>query len=205
MECVATLISFNNQHFFTRGLCYLIIPHAAATTLRGINMRIAHNFGKRHGMDTCIRHDTKTKGMDYFERHTNSYLWTFVRDPTRRALSSIGSKLSNKLIKSSRHNFLTGNETNLTLLAPSALDMLLTDTNILNGILSEGRAGFQNQLMMQKYIPHNILNKPDTPKTIDTAAASHFVKKVSTRCRHLAITSRLRGTNPTHFASIIFR
>lgn len=174
--CVDSRLKFDQAPGEPMGLCYLKIPKVAGTTLRGINMRIANNFGKRHGMDNCIRHDTKTKGMDFFERDTNSYLWTFVRDPTKRALSSIGSKLSNTLIESSRRDFLTGNETNVTLLAPRALDMLLSDTDIRNGILSEGRAGFQLQLMMQEYLPQNVLNKPEAPKKIDTSQASHFVK-----------------------------
>ena len=171
---------YNNLFFFCphrRGLCYLKIPHSAGATLKGINMRIARNFGQRHGMDNCIRHDGSSKGMDYPDRDQKSYLWTFVRDPTSRALSAVGSILSNRYIPTTRQDFYSkANETN-TVLSDTALFMLRKYKDINNGIVSEGRGGFQLQYMMQNYIPENLVNKPLYPEEI--ADRQLLVKKIS--------------------------
>ncbi len=144
------------------------IPHSAGATLKGINMRIARNFGQRHGMDNCIRHDNDAKGMDYPERDPKSYLWTFVRNPTSRALSAIGSMLSYQYIPSSKQDFYTKYENGTdTVLADKALFMLRKYKDVKDGVVSEGRGGFQLQYMMQTYIPENYVNKPLYPEEID--------------------------------------
>ncbi len=137
--------------------------------------------------------------MDFLERHMKSFLWTFVRDPKRRAMSSVGSKLSNQLIQSNKTFFYASNETNNDRLVNSALHLLHNDTDIRDGILSEGRGGFQLQFLMQDYIPHNVVNKPLRPTKIDRYEVAHFVKSVSLICLHPAPTSRLTYSGPSHF------
>ena len=128
-------------------------------------------------MDNCIRHDGSSKGMDYPDRDQKSYLWTFVRDPTSRALSAVGSMLSNRYIPTTRQDFYNKkNETN-TVLSDTALFMLRKYKDINNGIVSEGRGGFQLQYMMQNYIPENLVNKPLYPEEI--ADRQLLVKKIS--------------------------
>jgi len=174
--CIDSRLKFDQNPGEPMGLCYLKIPHAAGATLKGINMRISRNFGQRHGMENCIRHDSIGKGMDFLERHMKSFLWTFVRDPKRRAMSAVGSKLSNQLIQSNKTFFYASNETNNDRLVNSALHLLHNDTDIRDGILSEGRGGFQLQFLMQDYIPHNVVNKPLRPTKIDRYEVAHFVK-----------------------------
>jgi len=165
--CVDSLLKYDQIPRQPMGLCYLRIPHAAGATLKGINMRIARNFGQRHSMETCIRHDSTVKGMDYPQRDAKSYLWTFVRDPTSRALSTIGSTLSNQLIKqtSKQAFFDTLNDTD-TVFVERTLYMLSNHTNLNHGIVSEGRGGFQLQYMMQTFIPEYYVNNPKYPKRI---------------------------------------
>jgi hypothetical protein len=168
------------------GLSYLKIPRAAGTTLKGINMRIAHNFAQRHDIGGCIRHDSNTVGMYYAKRDKLSYLWTFIRDPTDRALSVIGSKLSRQLLRSNKKynrdsfnataaiatiptndtasSFSGNNSSNSSssnshnhsrsnnILVDRTINMLQHDTNTEDGVVSEGRGGFQLQFGMQHYI-----------------------------------------------------
>jgi hypothetical protein len=176
------------------GLCYLKIPRAAGTTLKGINMRIAHNFAQRHDIGGCIRHDSDTVGMYYAQRDKLSYLWTFIRDPTDRALSVIGSKLSRQLLRSNKdhnrdsfnataaaittiptpkqpmnetassfrgsnsnssstsHNHNHRHSRSNNILVDRTINMLQHDTDTNDGVVSEGRGGFQLQFGMQHYI-----------------------------------------------------
>ena len=161
-------------------------------------MRIARNFGQRHGMETCIRHDSAAKGMDYPERDTKSYLWTFVRDPTHRAMSAVGSFLSYQLIQSSKQDFYDKlNETD-TIVADKALFMLHNYSDLTNGIVSEGRGGFQLQYMMQTYIPQNYVNKPLYPEEI--ANRKTLAEKISSvRIRLLCDSHPSFFTGATHF------
>ena len=58
----------------------------------GINLRIARNVAKRegHNFDLCkVRNDHATaQKQDYRKRDkSKSYLWTIIRDPTKRAVS----------------------------------------------------------------------------------------------------------------------
>jgi len=203
--CVDNQLRLDQLKRSPMGLCYLKIPHNAGTTLKGINMRIARNFAQRHDIEGCIRHDSNTRGVYYGKRDKLSYLWTFIRDPTDRALSVVGSKLSNQLLRSN-HNRDSFNATNVSMPPPTAqssinetsssslhsnpnnsnsnssnstvnnilvdrtIDMLRYDTNINDGVVSEGRGGFQLQFGMQHYIdiydavdpmnPTEVINPP---------------------------------------------
>ena len=174
------------------GLSYLKIPRAAGTTLKGINMRIAHNFAQRHNIGGCIRHDSSTVGMHYAQRDKLSYLWTFIRDPTDRALSVIGSKLSRQFLRSNKnynrdsfnataaaitttstpkqqpittssfrgsnsssshnHNHNHEHSRSNNILVDRTINMLQHDVDTNDGVVSEGRGGFQLQFGMQHYI-----------------------------------------------------
>lgn len=125
--------------------------------------------------------------MDYPERDTKSYLWTFVRDPTHRAMSAVGSMLSYQLIPSSKKDFYDKlNETD-TIVADKALHMLRNYTDLKNGIVSEGRGGFQLQYMMQTYIPENYVNKPLHPE--ETANRQGLAQKISSVSNRLLCES----------------
>jgi len=164
-----------------RGLCYLRLPHSAGATLKGINMRIASNFAKRHDVENCIRHDAShSVGIHYVRRHKKSYLWTFVRDPTDRAMSAIGSKLSKELLgPNNRDAFDARNFTNDTtsslgvdddlnkrFLASKVMPLLQNSSHIHEGVVSEGRGGFQLQFGMQRYIKANHHFDPLYPSEI---------------------------------------
>jgi hypothetical protein len=174
------LTNFFGFSITPRGLCYLRIPHSAGGTLKGINLRISRNFAQRHGMESCIRHDAISKGMDYVQRDERSYLWTFLRDPTHRAMSVIGSTLSNHLHRSNNATLVEKEASNSNMLVNITLDMLQHSTNIQDGVLSEGRGGFQLQFGMQKYIPVNDVNDPANPtEIVDPTRLAGHVSKVS--------------------------
>jgi hypothetical protein len=163
-----------------RGLCYLRIPRSAGGTLKGINMRISRNFAQRHDMESCIRHDAISKGMDYTGRDKKSYLWTFLRDPTHRAMSVVGSSLSNYLHRSNNATIVEKEAANSNIIVNRTLHMLQHSTDIRNGILSEGRGGFQLQFSMQKYIPVNDVNDPTNPtEIVNPSRLAGHVSKVS--------------------------
>ena len=141
-------------------------------------MRISRNFGQRHGMENCIRHDASSSGMDFIKRDPKSYLWTFVRDPTHRAMSTIGSTLSNRLIKSTKQSFF--NKSNHAVLVNKTLSMLRNYTDTRWGILSEGRGGFQVEYSMLTNIPVNFVNNPLYPTEIaNRNALAQMITSVS--------------------------
>ena len=165
--CVDNRLRLDQKPRQPMGLCYLGIPHAASATLRGINMRIARNFGQRHGLASCIRHDSNAKGMEYAQRDKQSYLWTFVRNPTYRAMSTIGTILTNQLLVSeNRASFKSKTQSNDNILANMTMNLLQNYDDIRNGVLSEGRGGFQLQYGVQEYIPPNDVINPLRPTEI---------------------------------------
>lgn len=183
------------------------IPHSAGTTLKGINMRISYTFPQRHGqeegMERCIRHDWKTAGVQYAKRDKLSYLWTFLRDPTARALSVAGSRLSQVFLKAnSRDSFNTtmpavtspfnSSAKINNILVNRTLDMLQHSKDVNNGILSEGRGGFQLQYCMQHYMEANGIIKPSNrTEIVNPSRLLKFVWSVSacTHCETLAFHS----------------
>ena len=204
------------------GLSYLKIPRAAGTTLKGINMRIAHNFAQRHNIGGCIRHDSSTVGMHYAQRDKLSYLWTFIRDPTDRALSVIGSKLSRQFLRSNKnynrdsfnataaaitttstpkqqpittssfrgsnssssHNHNHEHSRSNNILVDRTINMLQHDVDTNDGVVSEGRGGFQLQFGMQHYIdvysaidpinPIEVINPPRVLGHVSRVSFSFF-------------------------------
>jgi hypothetical protein len=151
--CVDEKLSLDQLKRRPMGLCYLRIPHAASSTLKGINIRIATNFGQRVGVKSCIRHDTRDFGMYYPLRDKDlSFMWTFIRDPTDRAMSFVGDRLSQKYLNTRNRDDPSVNVTEMGI-GRHALSMLQNSMDIRDGALSEGRGGFQLQYAMQMYIP----------------------------------------------------
>lgn len=143
-------------------------------------MRISRNFAQRHDIESCIRHDAISKGMDYTRRDKQSYLWTFLRDPTHRAMSVIGSSLSNHLHRSNNATVVEKEASNRNIIVNRTLDMLQHSTDIRNGVLSEGRGGFQLQFGMQIYIPVNDVNDPtNVTKIVNLSRLAGHVSNVS--------------------------
>mmetsp|Transcript_60609 Transcript_60609/g.148703 ORF Transcript_60609/g.148703 Transcript_60609/m.148703 type:complete len:575 (-) Transcript_60609:102-1826(-) len=165
--CIDERLSLDQLKRRPMGLCLLRIPHSASSTLKGINMRIATNFGKRAGIKSCIRHDTRDFGMYYPLRDKLSFLWTFLRDPTERAMSHIGSRLSQIYLRERNRDDPTFNIADMGL-GQQTLNLLQNSMDITDGVLSEGRGGFQLQFAMQGYIP--------AWSAIDPLEPSHIVK-----------------------------
>ena len=165
--CIDERLSLDQLKRRPMGLCLLRIPHAASSTLKGINMRIATNFGKRAGIKSCIRHDTQDFGMYYPLRDKLSFLWTFLRDPSERAMSHIGSRLSQIYLRERNRDDPNFNIAGMGL-GQQTLNLLQNSMDIRDGVLSEGRGGFQLQFAMQGYIP--------AWSAIDPLDPSHIVK-----------------------------
>ena len=172
-------------------------------------MRISHNFPQRYGVERCIRHDSDSVGMDFANRDKLSYLWTFLRDPTDRAMSVVGSKLSQQLLQSNNRDYfvdatilavdsMVGNDpnndkytknstlasTNNNILVHRTLDMLQNATYKSGGIFSEGRGGLQLQICMQENVEvGDIINPLNPTKIVDHSRLLDRVSKVSSyRC-----------------------
>ncbi len=149
--CIDGRLKFEQAKQRPMGLCYLKIPRAASSTLVGINVRIARNFAARQDLpDTCIRHDGPTPGFNYRKRDPSlSFLWTFVRNPTARAMSRVASNIAKRPVGTNFHQ-PTKNHTDE--LSNHVLETLQTSTDIQFGTISEGRGGFQVQYTMQRII-----------------------------------------------------
>ena len=177
--CIDQRLSLDQLKRRPMGLCLLRIPHAASSTLKGINMRIATNFGKRAGIKSCIRHDTQDFGMYYPQRDKLSFLWTFLRDPTERAMSHIGSRLSQIYLRERNRDDPNFNIADMGL-GQQTLNLLQNSMDIRDGVLSEGRGGFQLQFAMQGYIPAWIAIDPLAPSYIVKPSQIHqYISNVS--------------------------
>ena len=75
----------------TQGLMFVKVPKCASSTSAGINMRIATRYPQQY-LDTtrvCIESSRHGHASQFVHRDPNkSFLWSMVRDPTRRAVSS---------------------------------------------------------------------------------------------------------------------
>ena len=119
--------------------------------------------------------------MKYAQRDKMSYLWTFLRDPTDRAMSVVGATLSQQLLQSSnRDSFDPTMSTNLTgqtdnILVYRTLHMLQNATN--DGILGQGFGGYQLEVCMQDYTKINEVIYPSNPTEV--ADVSQLIDSVS--------------------------
>lgn len=198
------------------GLCYLRIPHSAGATLKGINMRISYNFPQRFGVEQCIRHDSDSVGMHFANRDKLSYLWTFLRDPTDRAMSVIGSKLSQQLLQSNnRDSFVdatipvgdsmvsndpnndkdiknsTLGSTSSNILVHRTLDMLQNATYKNGGIFSEGRGGLQHQVCMQENVEMgDVINSLNPTEIVDHSRLLDRVSKTFQKYDFVGLVER---------------
>ena len=75
----------------TRGFFYAKIPRTGSTTMAGVARRMAAHQGLKRGGNCNLRvgHGSPLHKFDYGSRDAEkSFLWTFVREPAGRALSS---------------------------------------------------------------------------------------------------------------------
>jgi hypothetical protein len=137
--CRSASFGHNNDDFNSPGLIYIKIDKAASSTLAGINVRLAHKVGAKvlpqkdpnqelsevcshtytHGRASdvlALSYSTATTTLSLTSRRPSTLLWTFVRDPARRAVSEYyhfwvsrrGYGVKNGLVKpflESRKNF----------------------------------------------------------------------------------------------------
>jgi len=82
----------------TQGVYYVKVSNAASTDLVAITTRIARREAKRQGKSECKVHDTTRYIPAYVlnirdRDKTKSFLWSMVRDPSSRAMSSYRMRL----------------------------------------------------------------------------------------------------------------
>jgi hypothetical protein len=94
----------------TRGFFYVKVPKTASTTVAGVARRIADHKGRQMNSSCNLRagHKMPRKGLDYDKRElSKSFLFTFIREPAERALSSFFyHEVSKKSLIASDENFL---------------------------------------------------------------------------------------------------
>ena len=170
------------------GLSYLKIPRAASTTLAGVNQRIAKNFAHRQDLPTsCIRHDGHVPGMYYSKRDPLSYLWTFVRDPSSRAMSRVARTLSKPETKPTRSN-----STKRALNISTVLQTLKTSRDVQFGAISMGRGGFQLQYSMLTIIDKwSAWNTSDPTRIINPRQVQRHVQQVIEGYDFIGVVERL--------------
>jgi hypothetical protein len=98
------------------GLIFVKVHKAASSTLAGVNLRIAHNYGRCRWRTTnsytqsnvdntsmeetttkCHSHEVHDDSQRFHQRDsTRSFMYTSIRDPTQRALSWIFYVASNR-------------------------------------------------------------------------------------------------------------
>lgn len=95
------------------GFLFVKEMKTGGSTAAGIHLRIAHNVARRRktGYPLCkVRNDHATAThLDYQHRdRSKSFLWTVIRDPTRRALSQFFHfQVSRKGIRPTDENFIS--------------------------------------------------------------------------------------------------
>lgn len=137
------------------------------------NQRIARNFAKRNGLrKSCIRHDGNIAGPYYHSRDSLSFLWTFVRDPTTRAMSRIGAFIKKQ--RGQQHNYSPlGNYSEVI------LDSLQFSDDVEFGAISAGRGGFQLQYTMLTIIEEGIaFNRSEPEKVKNPRRVQQFIQEV---------------------------
>jgi hypothetical protein len=149
------------------------------------NQRIARNFAKRNGLSkSCIRHDGDIAGPYYHARDSLSFLWTFVRDPTTRAMSRIGS-----FIKKERGQIY--NYSPLENYSAAILKSLKTADDVQKGTISAGRGGFQLQYSMLTIIEEGTaFNASEPDKVKNPRAVQRYVKEVINGYNFVGVVER---------------
>ena len=160
--CIDGKLKFEQSKGKPMGLCYLKMPRAASSTLAGINHRISSSFAKRQGIQSCIRHDGPTPAF-YFRNRVKglSFLWTFVRDPSDRALSRVASGIS----KHSQEAHYRGSYSN-NFTDAYVLNALEQSKDIQYGTISEGRGGFQVQYTMLRVLDEYMFWNESQPNVV---------------------------------------
>mmetsp|Transcript_39488 Transcript_39488/g.95525 ORF Transcript_39488/g.95525 Transcript_39488/m.95525 type:complete len:454 (+) Transcript_39488:59-1420(+) len=171
--CIDARLKYEQAKRRPMGLSYLRIPRAASSTLSGINQRIARNFAARTGLKkNCIRHDGRKAGPYYSARDPLSFLWTFVRDPTQRAMSRIGVSLKKQ--RGILHNTMP-----LYDYSEEIVESLKTADDVQFGVISAGRGGFQLQYSMLSIIDEwSAFNTSEPTKVKDPKKVQDFVREV---------------------------
>lgn len=187
--CIDGRLKFEQAKGRPMGLCYVKIPRGASTTLAGINERIARNFAARQGLEqTCIRHQGPTSGFYYRQREKSlSYLWTFVRDPTDRAMSRVASNVAKRKIALPPAD-LQKNKTDST--SDYVLNALKTSTDVQFGTISEGRGGFQVQYTMQTILDDTFWNAAEPTKVQHEKRMQLAVKAILERYDFIGTVER---------------
>jgi len=170
------------------GLCYVKMPRAASTTLAAINYRISSNFARRQGIPSCIRHDGPTPAYYYRHRMKGlSLLWTFIRDPTDRALSRIADSISKHRDEVHYTGAYSNNVTDSYI-----LNALKSSKDMQFGTISEGRGGFQTQYSMMQVSDEDLFWSAAKPDEVQ----NHFmlldsVKTLLTQYDFIGVVERL--------------
>ena len=178
--CVDSRLRHEQERRKPMGLSYVRIPRAASSTLASINQRAAKNFGKRNGLKhSCMRHDGNTLGTYYRMRDQLSFLWTFVRAPNNRAMSQVGTGLRRQ----------RGNNVNYT--SNQIVNALKTNDNIKNGVISEGRGGFQLQFSMLNIIEdYSAFNKSNPEHVVNPEQVKQNVKHTIDKYDFIGVVER---------------
>lgn len=186
--CIDGRLKYEQAKGKPMGLCYLKIPRAASTTLAGINHRIASNFAKRQGIQSCIRHDGPTPAFYYRNRETEmSFLWTFVRDPTDRAISRVANGISKHPEEAHYTSSYSNNITDSYI-----LKSLQDSQDVQYGAISRGRGGFQIQYTMLQVLDEGFFWNATQPAKIQKpAAARHFVKTLLRQYDFIGVVERM--------------
>ena len=160
--CIDGKLKFEQAKGRPMGLCYLKLPRAASSTLAGINHRISSSFAKRQGIQGCIRHDGPTPAF-YFRNRVKglSFLWTFVRDPTNRALSRVANGISKHRQEAQYKGSYSNNFTDAYV-----LNKLQQSKDIQYGTISEGRGGFQVQYTMLQVLDEYMFWNESQPSAV---------------------------------------
>jgi hypothetical protein len=186
--CIDGRLKFEQAKGKPMGLCYLKMPRAASSTLAGINHRISSSFAKRQGIQSCIRHDGPTPAF-YFRNRVKgmSFLWTFVRDPTKRAMSRVANGISKHREEARYTGSYSNNFTDAYI-----LKALEDSDDIQYGTISEGRGGFQVQYTMLRVLdPYIFWNKTQPSVVQNHADLQQFVKTLLRQYDFIGVVERL--------------
>ena len=189
--CIDGRLKFEQAKRRPMGLCYVKVPRAASSTLVGINVRIARNFAARQGLRSCIRHDGPTPGFYYRQREPGlSFLWTFVRDPTSRAMSRVASNAAKNQLELPAVR-QTNETSHLEKTTTYVLGTLQSSNDAQFGTISQGMGGFQLQYTSMRLIEeYSSWNAPEPTKVHDARRTQHTVREIFDRYDFIGVVER---------------
>jgi Sulfotransferase family len=177
-----------------RGLLLVKVPKAASSTSAGVALRISHRL-QCHNVQWMHR-----RAVEYSDRDKNaSFIFTTVRDPSSRAVSSIFFHIVSRIDFSGGSNQTSTSGGGMEVAAAAAgvgdalvLKALKANTGDHYGAISAGQGGFQLRYTSFQDIPeHSAWNPDHLAQVLDPQQVERRVQETLAEYSFVIVTERM--------------